>query len=190
MKKVLFLLFSFTIILGAYAQEADQLSKSELKKLQKEERRIAKEAEEAKIAEQTKNLIQAQDFILLADFMSDESLSRTPVNSLFNFIIVDSTSCFIQMSDEYSLSRSGEGGTTLEGPITSYKAITKGKNKKSWNIKIDYQSPIGKFDITIIVSSAGRAEANIRGEWSGEVYYFGNIVPQSEASIQKKSATY
>ena len=188
MKTVLILLISLALIPGLRAQ--DRLSKAEIKKLQKEQRKADQESEEEKMAELTRWMIDNQQFVLEADFLSDRYGSRIPVSSMINFLMVDSASATMQLGSAFSVGYNGVGGTTLDGRISKYEVKSIGKKKTYFNITLMFQSSLGMYDISLMVSSNGNADAKIRGNWGGQLNYHGYLVPLYQARVYKGSPSY
>ena len=185
MKTLAIFLLAFASILAANAQDDLRLSKSELKKLQKEQKKAEQEALEEHMAELVDAMVTYQRFVLEADFLSDKYGSRISVQPTINFIIVDSLDGTLQLGSAMTVGYNGVGGTTLEGSIHSYKFQTIGKKKDSYSISFNFMSSLGTYDITLMVSQYGNADATVRGNWSGNLSYHGRLVPISLSSIYK-----
>ena len=185
MKTFLILLISCVLIPGIRAQDDLRLSKAEIRKLQREQRRSELAAENEKMAELTKWLIDNQRFVLEADYIKNQGGSRIPVAPNINFLLVDSTEATMQLGSAFSAGYNGVGGTTLDGRITKYEVQTIGKNKDSWNISMRFQSAFGTYDISLLIGPTGSADANINSNWPGQLNYYGTLVPISQSIIYK-----
>jgi hypothetical protein len=190
MKTLVSLLLAFSFILGAYSQDEGKLTKSELKKLQKEQ----KKAEEADRIEQltvlTSFMITNQQFVLEADFLSNMTGSRIPVQSMINFIMIDSLNGTVQFGSAMAAGYNGVGGATIDGKISNYKYSMIGRNKDSYSVSMNFMSPIGAYDITLMVNPEGYADATIRGNWSGALNYHGKLVPLELSRVFKGTPNY
>ena len=188
MKTLAILFLACASVLGASAQDDMKLSKSELKKLQKEQ----KKAEQAALEEEMKGLVDAmityQQFVLEADYLSDKYGTRIPVQSNINFIIADSLEGVLQFGSAMTIGYNGVGGSTINGKINNYKYQTIGKKKDSYSVSFSFNSSLGTYDITLMVTSNGNADATVRGNWSGSLSYHGRLVPISLSRIYKGSA--
>jgi hypothetical protein len=186
MKALMTFFAAFALILGAYAQEGTgQLSPKELRKLQKEQRKAEKAAEEERMAEVTKYMVEQQQFVLEADFLSDKYGQRAPVTPTINFVLIDSLTGTVQFGDAARIGYNGVGGATVDGRITKYEYSTVGKKQDSYSIRMIFMASIGTYDITLMVNSQGYADASIRGNWSGQLNYHGKLVPLTLSRIYK-----
>ena len=189
MKTLLSIILASVLLLGAYGQEG-QLSQKEIKKLQKEQKKAEQEALREKNAEITNFMISHQRFVLEADYLSDKTGSRVPVQALINFILVDSVTGTLQLGSASTAGYNGVGGTTIDGNISNYKYNPVGKKKDSYSVSLNFNSPAGLYDITLMVTSDGYTDATIRGNWGGALNYHGKLVPLSESRIYKGTPSY
>ena len=186
MKTILTLLISFVLVLGAYSQEeVQQLSKKELKKLQKEQKKADQVAEEERMAEVTYFMVHQQQFVLEADYLSDKYGQRAPVTPTINFVLVDSLVGTVQFGSAEQIGYNGVGGLTVDGRITKYEYQFVGKKEDSYSIRMILMASIGTYDITLMVNSQGFADATIRGNWSGQLNYHGKLVPLTLSRVYK-----
>jgi hypothetical protein len=186
MKTLVAFLAAFAFVLGAYAQEeTEQLSPRELRKLQKEQRKAEQAAEAERMAEVTKFMVENQQFVLEADFLSDKYGQRAPVTPTINFIIVDSLAGTVQFGDAQRIGYNGVGGATVDGKITKYEYTTVGKKGDAYSIRMMFMSSLGTYDITLMVNSSGNGDASIRGNWSDQLNYHGRLVPLTLSRIYK-----
>ncbi len=186
MKTLLTLLIAFVFVLGAFSQEeTQQLSKKEIKKLQKEQKMAEKAAEAERMAEVTSFMVNQQQFVLEADYLSDKYGQRVPVTPTINFVLVDSLVGTVQFGDAMAIGYNGVGGVTVDGRITKYEYSVIGKKEDSYSIRLILMSSIGTYDITLMVNSQGYADASIRGNWSGQLNYHGKLVPLTLSRVYK-----
>lgn len=186
MKTILTLLISFVLVLGAYSQEeVQQLSKKELKKLQKEQKKADQTAEEERMAEVTNFMVHQQQFVLEADYLSDKYGQRAPVTPTINFVLVDSLVGTVQFGSAEQIGYNGVGGLTVDGRVTKYEYQFVGKKEDSYSIRMILMASIGTYDITLMVNSQGFADATIRGNWSGQLNYHGKLVPLTLSRVYK-----
>ena len=186
MKTILTLLISFVLVLGAYSQEeVQQLSKKELKKLQKEQKKADQAAEEERMAEVTYFMVHQQQFVLEADYLSDKYGQRAPVTPTINFVLVDSLVGTVQFGSAEQIGYNGVGGLTVDGRVTKYEYQFVGKKEDSYSIRMILMASIGTYDITLMVNSQGFADATIRGNWSGQLNYHGKLVPLTLSRVYK-----
>lgn len=186
MKTILTLLISFVLVLGAYSQEeVQQLSKKELKNLQKEQKKADQTAEEERMAEVTNFMVHQQQFVLEADYLSDKYGQRAPVTPTINFVLVDSLVGTVQFGSAEQIGYNGVGGLTVDGRVTKYEYQVVGKKEDSYSIRMILMASIGTYDITLMVNSQGFADATIRGNWSGQLNYHGKLVPLTLSRVYK-----
>lgn len=190
MKTLITFVLAFTFILGISAQDDQKLSKSELRKLQREQKKAEQAAQREEMAMITDFMITHQRFVLEAEYISNKSGSRVPVQSTINFIMLDSTVATVQLGSAMTAGYNGVGGATIEGKITSYKFSKIGKKGDSFSISMTFMSSLGIYDITMMVSASGTSDATIRGNWSGALSYHGKIVPLGQSRVYKGHTTY
>jgi hypothetical protein len=189
MKTLFSILLAFVLVLGAYGQ-TEQLSKKELKKLQKEQKKAEQAAEREKKAKVTEYLVTGQKFVLEADYLSDKTGTRVPVQSMINFVMVDSTRGTLQLGSAMNVGYNGVGGATVDGRISNYKYSRTGKNKDSFSVSVNFNSAMGMYDITLMISPDGNTDASIRGNWGSTLNYHGQIVPLEESRVYKGTPSY
>jgi hypothetical protein len=186
MKTFMTLLVTFIIVLGAYSQdEVQQLSKKELKKLQKEQKNADLAAESERMAEVTKFMVEQQQFVLEADYLSDKYGQRVIVTPTINFVLIDSLVGSVQFGSAQAIGYNGVGGITVDGRITKYEYTMIGKNQDSYSIRLVFMASIGTYDITLMVNAQGYADAQVRGNWSGQLNYHGKLVPLTLSRVYK-----
>jgi hypothetical protein len=186
MKSFFTLLMVFVFVLGAHSQdEVQQLSKKELKKLQKEQKKADQAAEEERMVEVTNFMVHQQQFVLEADYLSDKYGQRVPVTPTINFVLVDSLVGTVQFGSAQAVGYNGVGGVTVDGRITKYEYSVVGKKEDSYSIRLILMSSLGTYDITLMVNSQGYADAQIRGNWSGQLNYHGKLVPLTLSRVYK-----
>jgi hypothetical protein len=190
MRTIITLLLAFVVTLGASAQDDQTLSRSELRKLQREQRKAERAAEQEQMAKVTELMIAQQHFVLEAEFLSNKTGSRIPVQSTINFILVDSVEAIVQFGSASSAGYNGVGGATIEGKISKYEYSKIGRNNDSFSISMSFMSSLGIYDITMLVSASGNTDATIRGSWSGSLSYHGKLVPLIQSRIYKGTTTY
>jgi Na+-transporting methylmalonyl-CoA/oxaloacetate decarboxylase gamma subunit len=186
MKSLMTFLIAFVLVLGAFSQEeTQQLSPKEIKKLQKEQKNAARAAEEERMAEVTRYMVHQQQFALEADYLSDKYGQRVTVTPTINFVMIDSLVGTVQFGDALAVGYNGVGGVTVDGRITKYEYSVIGKKEDSYSIRLILMSSIGTYDITLMVNSQGYADAQIRGNWSGQLNYHGKLVPLTLSRVYK-----
>jgi hypothetical protein len=170
MKATLIFIAVILFMGGLSAQERNK------KKETKEEKATRVESEYLAMAK----LIDDKQFILEADFRSDQHGFRLPVSSTLNFIMVDSAMAIIQTGSNYGLGANGVGGLTAEGRISKWK-VSKDNKRRSFVISMNVMTALGSYDIFISVSSSGNASSTISGTTSGKLIYSGRLISLSES---------
>jgi hypothetical protein len=190
MKRLVLISFSLVFVMAAYGQDDKQLSKKELRRLQKEQRKAEQADELERMGKLTEYMVSSRHFVLEADFLSDRQGSRVPVEPTLNFIIVDSLNGTIQLGSAQTVGYNGVGGATVDGRISSYEYSAIGKNKNSYSVIMNFMSSIGTYYITLMVNADGKTDASVRGNWSGVLNYHGQLVPLDESRIYKGYSTF
>ena len=102
--------------------------------------------------------------------------------------MLDSLKGTIQLGSAMSVGYNGVGGATIDGRITKYEYTVMGKKEDSYSVMLTFMSPVGTYDITLMVTSQGYADASVRGNWSGQLNYHGKLVPLTLSRIFKGQA--
>jgi hypothetical protein len=179
------------LVTNVYSQDEQVYTKQELKQLAKEDRKAKKEAEDTKKREATELMLNAHKFVLEANYISNGKGQRTPVSSNINFIAVDSLKAVIQLGTTQGIGYNGLGGITVDGRITKYElSVIQGKKSKSYNLMLNVMTSIGIYDISLMVSELGSANATIRGNTSGQLQYSGNLVPIGISRVYKGTSIF
>jgi hypothetical protein len=61
----------------------------------------------------------------------------------------------------------------------------KSRKKDSYSIYLIFMSNAGTYDIHLMVNPEGHADATIRGNWSGQLNYYGRLVPLGVSKVYK-----
>jgi len=188
MKRIIFT--ALAMLIGIYAFSQDQeLSKKEQKKLQKELKKEQQAEEAAKQAAVVGLMVEYQRFVLEADRLRDKRGNTVNVSSSINFIASDSINGVLQIGSNHYVGLNGVGGITIEGPISNYKYSLNEKSN-SYNITYHVSSSVGHYDVHMIVSSDGRADATVSSNWPGKLNYQGFLVPIMNSRVYKGTSRY
>ncbi len=177
------LLMTSGLVMTAYAGPGQD------KKAAREKKKQEKRAKLEQQFEQTSNMIQKKSFVLEADWLSNRYGSRIPVNPNLNFISVDSSDVVLQIGSNSGIGYNGVGGVTAEGQLTSWK-VHKNEKKLNYNIQANVMTPIGVFDINMMVAADGQTTASITGMRSGQLNYTGDLVPLDMSRTYKGQSLY
>ncbi|MCA1746102.1 MAG: DUF4251 domain-containing protein [Bacteroidales bacterium] len=174
------------ILLGgiAHAQDGGKLSPREQRKLLKEEKQRIEKEEAARYAILVEEMVTSPAFVLEADMLYDRYGQSLQVQSTINFLMVDSTYGVIQVGSPLYLGQNGVGGVTLEGPVSRYE-VDKNEKRGTYSISYGLRSTMGNYDVTISVSSSGRADARVSGNFSGSLRYSGRLVHPVKSRVFK-----
>lgn len=154
------------------------------KQAQKEDKKIKRDSIENSEYQLTKNMIDSMNFVLEANYLSNQYGRRIPVTSSLNFIMVDSTNAVLQTGRNNGIGYNGVGGVTAEGNISNWK-VKKDEKHKSFFIQMDVMSNIGIYTVFMDVYSSGKATARLSGLGPGELIWDGYIVPNEETRTFK-----
>jgi len=196
MKRATTYLLSIILIVGisfpAFSQsgKASKEDRKEQKEYEKEKRKEEAEKEKALRAELTKMMVNYQRFVLEADQLSDKYGQRVHVSPNINFIIIDSLEGTIQLGSAFNVGYNGVGGTTVDGRITKYVVNKTGRKKDAYSIQLIFMSAIGTYDINLLVGGEGHASATIRGNWSGQLNYHGQLMPLGKSRVYKGNPSF
>ena len=123
MKNVILLLLFISFISIESFSQSSNLTKSELRQMERIKRKEIAEKQAVVDAEITKKIIEKKRYVLLADELSNRYGERSYVDRAINFILVDTTEAVIQVGDYYSLGANGLGGITIKGDIQRFWQI-------------------------------------------------------------------
>jgi hypothetical protein len=191
MKKIIFSLLILSTALGAYSQATEQQNEQqnskELRQVAKQERKIKAEEEQTRLGKITNLMLTYKRFVLEADYVGNQTGNRIPVTSNLNFIIVDSNKVTLQLGSFQGVGINGVGGVTVDGNITNYQLhkIDGRRGNVSYYVSMTIISSVGNYDISMNVGDTGRADARVSGTVSGQLNYYGNLVPLSLSRVYK-----
>ena len=192
MKQILLIIGLFAIGIAAKAQDEESVyTKKELRAIAREEKKAQKKAEEEQMKLLTEIMLNERRFVLEAQYVGDNRGARIPVQSNINFIGVDSALVTIQLGTTHGVGYNGVGGITVDGRITKYDLkVIEGKRNKSYSLMFVVMSPLGSYDITLMVSETGYTDATIRANTAGQLRYSGNLVPIGLSRVYKGTTIY
>jgi len=174
MKKIIIILILAILSNMVFAQEAEKSSGASRK-----EKRIA---ETEKRYELNKQMLENRDFVLQADNLQDQYGRRVYVNSMINYIGVDSTSAVIQTGSDWGLGQNGTGGITAKGTISVWK-LTENKEHNTFSLFFTVTTSVGVYDLRFIIGSSEYSSATLTSLKSGRLIFEGKLVPYSESSV-------
>jgi hypothetical protein len=136
----------------------------------------SKKAKSEAAFKQMAQVLENREFVLEADYLSNQYGDRITVTSTLNFIKVDSTSGVIQVGSNSGVGYNGVGGVTAEGNITKYE-LDKNEKKNTFFIQMTVMTSIGTYDVNLSVGANGYATATVSGLRRGRLNYSGSLVP-------------
>ncbi len=183
MKQILILSLALFMAIPVFTQ-AQELSRKELKALQKQLKQEQQAEQAAPQLAITELMVVNQKFVLEADRLRDKRGNTVNVSSMINFIACDSVNGVIQIGSNSYVGMNGVGGITVEGPISNYKYEL---NEKSLTYSVSYnvRSPSGTYDVRMTVFGEGRADATISSNWPGRLNYSGYLVSPIASKVYK-----
>lgn len=185
MKALGILIMVMMLFPAIYGQTEEAVDKKTQQQLLKEEKRKQREAEKAAMAALVDSMVNMRQFVLEADYLSNQYGNRVVVNSTLNFIMVDSTESVIQTASTSGFGGPNMmGGITADGNITRFE-VTKLPKSNSYSIKMMIMTSVGIYDVFFSISSDGLANATIGGNWGGKLNYHGRLVPLKTSRVYK-----
>ncbi len=185
------LFFMLFIGITLYSQEYETISKKELKRMAKEDKKAKRLEEEEMMKELTALMLHSHRFVLEADYIGDGRGQRIPVNSNINFVAIDSLEGVIQYGSPHGIGYNGVGGVTADGRISKYelKEVSR-KSRKLYTLQITIMTGLGTYDIAFSVSETGYADATVSGYTRGQLKYSGRLVPVKVSKVYKASTVF
>ena len=135
-----------------------------------------------KLYQSYKSMLEKRDFVLEAYYLQDRFGRRCLVNSMINFVAVDSTVAIIQVGSDFRIGPNGVGGKTAKGRITNFK-LTEDSKQKTIFLYINVMTPIGFYDLFFSISPNIDTTAKITGLSYGQLTFEGDLEPYSESSV-------
>jgi hypothetical protein len=148
-----------------------------------------KKSEVEKKFKRMEQILGNREFVLEADYLSNQYGSRIPVTSTLNFIKVDSTDGVIQIGSNSGMGYNGVGGVTADGNITKYN-LDINEKRKTFFIQMTIMTSIGTYDVSMSVSPDGYANATLSGMRRGRLNYSGNVVPLQATRTFEGTTSY
>ncbi|BDD01586.1 DUF4251 domain-containing protein [Persicobacter psychrovividus] len=166
-------------------EQTDQpLTKKEQRRLAKQQKKIAEAEQEAIQAEITKQMIESGAFVLESHTLYNKYGRTAMVNSNTNFISIAQEEGVMQLAfQNIPVGINGIGGVTWEGKVNKYEF--KENKHGGYMVSFSLFGSAGNFDVTMTVMASGQATARIRGNWSSELKYQGDLVPVNKSRVYK-----
>lgn len=177
MKKAIILFVVLFLANGLSAQENTPQNEGT-----KSSKALKKEQQEAALMQQFQEksaLVDGKQFVLEADFLINKAGEQTSVNSVLNFIMVDSNMAVIQVGNNVGLGANGSGGITAKGNITSW-TVDKNEKKKSLNVRMNVNTSIGFFSVSMFIPAGNNTTAKLS---PATIDFVGKLVPFEKSSV-------
>ncbi len=130
---VLSLFLSMVIVLPAFSQTEQTLSKKEQKKLEKQKKKEEEKQKEIMEFNKVKKLIEDSTFVFIATRLYGPNGKVFNLNQTLNFLAVNKKKATYQMSFHGVIGWNGVGGVTFDGHIVKYNVeFAKKVNKSSY----------------------------------------------------------
>ncbi len=155
----------------------------------KNQSKAEKEAALMQQYNQLVDLIESRDYVLEADFLSNQYGTRVLVNSTINFIKVDDGKAVIQVGSDWGVGPNGVGGVTAEGQISRYEVKANDK-KKSVSVSMNVMTNLGVYDVHMSVSAGGNSFATVSGLRRGKLNYFGDLIALESSRVFEGQTRY
>lgn len=153
MKKYILLFWMSLVVLGAYAQEENSVDNKTSKKLTRQQRLEKRKLDEEATAKVVDWMVNHRQFVLEADYLSNQTGNRVVVSNRTNYIAIDSNKITIQLASFSGIGGSnGMGGVTADGTITKFDVKKMGKERNTYAIQVLTITHIGSYDIFFTVS--------------------------------------
>jgi hypothetical protein len=184
MKKIMVSILLSLLAVFTFAQQEDALEAKNSRKLTKEEKIELRRIHDEEVARMVDSLVAKKRFVLEADYLSNQTGERFMVNSLINFIIVDSSNIVMQIASTTGVGgTNGMGGVTTKGRISRFEVQKTGRNKNVYWIRLMANTTLGTYDISLNITPSSNTDASISGLSHGKLNYHGIIKPIERSKV-------
>jgi hypothetical protein len=174
MNKIIILILLAFMSNDIWAQEAKNPAS-----LTKKEK---KELEQEKEYQLNRSMLDNRDFVLEANYLQDRFGNRHFVNSLINFVAVDSMTAIIQVGSDFRNGPNGVGGVTAKGRITKWE-LKENKKNRSFDLIINVMTNIGIYDLQFSIGLWGSSTVRLTGLTAGQLTFEGDLEPYSQSRV-------
>jgi len=186
MKKLCITILSSLVVLSVYSQVEGTVDSKTTKKLTKAQKLEMKREEEVATAKLVTWMVENRQFVLEANYLSNQYGERIIVSSMINFIAIDSSRITIQLASLAGVGgANGMGGVTTDGRIARFEVAKVGRYKDGYNIRVVAMTHIGTYDITFYIYPSANADASISGNTRGRLNYHGRLIPLKMSKVYK-----
>lgn len=184
MKKliILILMAVFTFQINT-AVAQDNLSKKELRKIEKAEKKQRKKEERKKHKAANLQVIKDQSFVIEANTIQGRNLYTYQVSPNTNFIKVEGEDFVLQTASNFGIGYNGLGGITIVGKIADFQVI-EGKEDKAIQIAAQVNSPVlGHSTVFMTISGSGNGIVRLSDNWGNRITFNGEMYPLENSSV-------
>lgn len=182
-----FMSLLLVMLLGSvlvFAQEGQNLSKKEIRKLKKEEKKeemVNNLAMYAQVAEE-------KEWVLEAHTIYNKYGSSFQMDPTINFVSISEDEAVIQLGVNGRIGYNGLGGITLEGNVMNYEVM---KEDKSLLIRfIAMGSAMGPVDVIARISPDGFGRLTVSGNWGRRLTFAGYFLPYENSRTYTGTPVY
>ncbi len=175
--------FVIFVVMAVLSVSVMAQSKSEQRKAEREARKTERAKQETAMAVAVIEAIDARQFVLEADFLSNRYGERMDVSPTLNFIGVDKEFGAFQFGSGSEIGYNGVGGITMEGNIKDFKSKENGSG--GYRVEFRVATSGGTIFCVMNVSGTGQADATISSTGGAKLSYSGRLVPLSMSSVYK-----
>lgn len=163
------------MVIGTYAQYENSLDSKTDQELKKEQ----KKAEEELTAKSVERMVTNQEFYLEVNYMSNsQDRAMKEVGYQMNYLAINSDKIVLQIEPNNVIASNWFSDyLPKRGTVTNYKLSKTEKSADGYHIQFQTLGEFA-FDISMTVSSSGKAELIIKKQTNNETLTFrGNILP-------------
>ncbi|MDL2282932.1 DUF4251 domain-containing protein [Odoribacter sp. OttesenSCG-928-G04] len=173
-----------------YAQQqpntpTEQLSQKQLRAMEREQKRKAKEAEELQTYQDALQAINDKNWVLKANTVYNRKGKMIQVTDNTNFVQVKDNTVHVQLAFEGYGRQNGMGGITLEGTLSDMKTQTDKRGNTIYTFRVHGQSLTAEINM-ILSKGSNFAQATVTPLMGGRIISFsGIILPEEKADIYR-----
>jgi len=166
------------------AQESNATNKSLSRKLEKEQKKKAKEAAALAAREEYVQMLQNKQFVFMANTLAGDAGTTFSVTPQYNFLSVSGETVVFQFSFDGIVGWNGIGGLTVKGEIEDYR-YDPGKNVKkpmrvNSRVKTNTHWGIPYFTLTVFEEGYATITMTLK---SGTLNMTGQVVKPEDARV-------
>jgi hypothetical protein len=187
MRKTIIILSFCLIALPVFAQVNENPENKSGTKLTKEQKLAERQAKAESVARNVEWMVLNRRFVIEADYISDQTGRRIVVNSLLNFIRIDSSQISIQIAPHTArIGANGLGGITADGTAVKWEMKRFGKNQQLYSITLSAKMiRAGTYGVMITIGKDGSVQATLSGNDAAKIIFYGKLVSLEESKVYK-----